>query len=469
MTKKTRRFIFYIFLILFIILTTGVILYAQGYSFDWQTKSLVVTGAFYFRSHPKEADIYINNEYRGKTNKFVKRLSPKEYDVKISKTDYHEWQKTLEINSKLVTEAKNILLIKQDPSINQIVDFDVKYLAFSDDNEKAVYLTDRATKEIDPTKQRIADPREIPTYSKFALRLLDLTDNTDIQINSSVPNLKNLSEIFWSSDNKKLLLFFPYDYYYILDLENPSKIIDLNNLIKVVSNYKIYSIKNLSFHPQDPNKIYFYSRGSLYFVELNNSSPYKSSLSPPLVSDILTYTIHDNEILYLKYLNGEFYKTNLEASSFRKIFDIPFFRAGQVITIINDKMLVINNNLYFFEPQTQVLKKIAENVEKTSFSEDKKKLLWRAKNEIGVIWLEKYETEIIMKAFKEIHRAAWYSKTDQHIVFVMGDDIKVTELDGRDKRNTVDIYSIRKPRVFYNKWGENLYILSEEKLLELNI
>ncbi len=405
MNRKSRRFIFYIFLVLFIVLAFVVILYAQGYSFDWQKKSLVITGAFYFKSYPKEVNIYLNNKYKGKTNKFIKRLPPEEYDVKISKPGYHDWQKTLKIDSKLVTEAKNILLVKKDPIVTQITEYNVKHFSFSNDKKRVIYLTDRATKEIDPIKQKIADPREIPTYSKFALRLLDLTDNTDIQINSSISNLKNLSNISWSSDDKKLLLSFPDDYYYIVDLENPSKIISLNNLIKVASNYKIYSIKNLAFHPQDPNKIYFFTNNNLYLIDLVNVS--------------LSISDDSNE---------------------------------------------------------QITAKIPKNVEETQRSDDNKKLLWRTKNEIGVIWLEpdfdqpsrtKDETEIIMKTFKEIDQAIWYSGTDQHIIFVIGDEIKVTELDGRDRRNTMNILTTKNPKVFYNKRNKKLYILSEERLLEI--
>ena len=42
---------------------------------------------------------------------------PKEYQVKIIKQGYHPWQKKLRIESKLVTEAKNILLIPLNPEI----------------------------------------------------------------------------------------------------------------------------------------------------------------------------------------------------------------------------------------------------------------------------------------------------------------------------------------------------------------
>ncbi len=106
-----------------------------------------------------------------------------------------------------------------------------------------------------------------------------------------------------------------------------------------------------------------------------------------------------------------------------------------------------------------------------------KKIFWRTKNEIGVIWLEsefeqpprnKYEIETIIQTVKDINKATWYSKTDQHIIFVVGDEINITELDGRDKRNTKNVYTIKNPKIFYHRGGEKLYILSEEKLYWIN-
>jgi len=423
---------------LFIVLTFTIVLYAQGYSFDWQKKSLVATGAFYLTSYPKRAAIYINNEYSGETNKLIKRLLPQKYNVKISKPGYHDWQKTLEIKPGLVTTAKDILLIPKNPSVNQITNYNVKYSAISNDHKKIIYLTDRAIKEIDPTKQKIADPREVPAYSQFALRLIDLTDNTDIQINSSLPNLKNLVDISWSPNNKKLLLSFPYNYYYIFNLENPSKIIDLNNLIKVSSSYKIYNIKNALFHSQDPTKIYFLFNDNLFLGDLTGENPPIN-----LASKILTYELVDDKIFYVSLTNHYVYKMNLDGSNKQKIVEIP------------------------------------AKIQEIQISNDNKKLFWKNKNEIGVVWLEpdyeqparaKYDYEIIMKTLEDIGQVTWYAKSDQHIIFTIGNEIKISELDGRDQRNTANIITLEQPsKIFYNQWNEKLYVLSNEQLFEIDI
>lgn len=466
MTHRTRRCIFYIFLFLFVVLASTIILYAQGYNFDWQKKSPVITGAFYFKSYPKEADIYINNKYEGKTTKFIKRLPPGEYDIKISKQDYSDWQKTLAVKSKLVTEAQNIILVKKLSTPNLITDNNIKYLTFSPDKKEVIYLTDSLV---------------IP-----ALRLIDLTNNTDIQIYpaiaskktgyaASLPSLNNLSDILWSPNGERLILSFANNNSYILNLKNPIEIIDIYNLIKILSNYKLYSIENLSFHPQNSDRIYFYFKNNLYFIEINNSNPSNSLISSSIVYNILTYAIYNDKILYID-TNGEFYKTSLDGLSFKKIFDIPVFNSEQSIAIINDEILAIDRNLYLLNSQAQVFDKISENIEKIILSSDRKKILWRTQNEVGIMWLEpelgqvprsRYETEVI-KTAKDISQAIWYTKTDQHIIIVAENKIEITELDNRDTRNTEDIIMIQNPRVFYNEINDTFYILSNEKLYWMN-
>ncbi len=261
----------------------------------------------------------------------------------------------------------------------------------------------------------------------------------------------------------------------ILNLKNPIEIIDASNLIKILSNYKLYSIENLLFHPQNSDRIYFYFKNNLYFIEINNSNPNNSLVSSPVVYNILTYAIYNDKILYVD-TGGEFYRTNPDGLSFKKIFDIPVFKPGQSISIINDEILAIDKNLYLLNSQAQIFDRISENIEEIVLSSDKKKILWRTQNEIGVMWLEpeigpvprsQYETEVI-KTAEDISQAIWYTKTNQHIIVVTKNEIEITELDNRNIRNTADIIMIQNPRVFYNEINDTFYVLSNEKLYWMN-
>jgi hypothetical protein len=111
MTLRTRRIFLFIAIVFFLLVTPTLVLYACGYSLDWTTKKIVLTGGFRLKSLPNKATIYIDGRQKGQTPRGVTRLIPKEYIVKVEKDGYHVWQKKLKIEEEKVTEAINILLI----------------------------------------------------------------------------------------------------------------------------------------------------------------------------------------------------------------------------------------------------------------------------------------------------------------------------------------------------------------------
>jgi hypothetical protein len=132
MTRKTRRIIFYIFLLFFIVFVPTIIFYARGYNFDFEKKIFVATGGIYLRSYPQKADIYIDSKESGKTNNFIKRLVPKVYNVKLVKENYHLWQKELTVKPWIVTKAEKIFLVPSNPKIFLIDQNEVNQLLFKD-------------------------------------------------------------------------------------------------------------------------------------------------------------------------------------------------------------------------------------------------------------------------------------------------------------------------------------------------
>ncbi|GAF85870.1 unnamed protein product, partial [marine sediment metagenome] len=90
MTRRVRRLLLCSAILFFIVATPSILFYAWGYSFDWRNKKPVLTGAFYIQSNPEKAEVYLNNKFKEKeTPAFIKRLVPKEYQVKITKQGFH--------------------------------------------------------------------------------------------------------------------------------------------------------------------------------------------------------------------------------------------------------------------------------------------------------------------------------------------------------------------------------------------
>ncbi|MFH1938035.1 MAG: PEGA domain-containing protein [Patescibacteria group bacterium] len=320
MTFKIRRIILIGTILFFVIVAPTALLYSYGYSFDWQKKKVVLTGGFYFESLPKKADVYLNDKLKEKTPVFIKRLLPKEYQIKITKDGYHSWQKNLRIESKLVTEAKNILLIPLNPKIKII--------------------------------------------------------------NEALPIDFSLEEFIQTEES--------------------------NNV----------------FYIQEPSYI-------LYKTDKENSFQKQISLTP-----------------------------------------LPINHQYQIFVSTNEQIAVLDENkqLYLLNQEIKTFRLINQNVQGLQFSNDNK-LLYFTPSEIWVYYLNRKnnQQELITRLSQKIKQAIWHNKTNEHIIFSVDQNIKITELDGRNGRNTNDLIELNFNQMAYSEKNELLYLIKDKQLLSISL
>jgi hypothetical protein len=361
MTLLIRRIIYISLIILFFIAAPLIILYSLGYSFDWQKKSLVKTGAFYFKSYPNSAAVYLNEKKQSITPLYIKRLLPKEYNVKIEKNGLSPWEKKLLIESQIVTEARNILLVPQNAKIETIE-------------------------------------------------------------NNIAPNL------------------------------------NLNN----------YFLKE---------------------VERKKEDQAKKTASEILKSD--SWTISGNKIFYLQPADLFLYQADLDGFNKQQISLMPLAPDIYKISVsLNQKNILAlskSGQLYLFNKEKNLFELIDTGINNADFALDNKKLLYYTTNELWVIYLEKImiqpyhalgEKELITRFAEKISSAIWYPEDNEHIIFTVGDTIKITELDGRDRRNTVDFSKMNEafqigawnnPQLYYHLDKELLYFINDKNLYSVQI
>ncbi len=117
MKYKTRIGILIGAILVFLILTPIVVLYTSGFRYNAKKQRVEKVGIIFVRSRPSGADIFIDGKKRPETTPArIRNLLPGNYDIKISKTGYTSWEKTLPSESELTTFAENIALFKNiDP------------------------------------------------------------------------------------------------------------------------------------------------------------------------------------------------------------------------------------------------------------------------------------------------------------------------------------------------------------------
>ncbi|MBU1292268.1 PEGA domain-containing protein [Patescibacteria group bacterium] len=283
MTRRTRRIILIGAVLFFALITPMILLYAWGYSFDWQNKNIVLTGGLYLKSIPKKANIYINNQIQKEiTPTFIKRLSPKEYQIKVEKEGYYSWQKNLKVESKIVTEAKNILLIPINPKIEVVnqelpTNFSLKDFIQEESNtvneesvlldkDNQLYLLNSETKEFDLVNQNVqgfqfsSDNQKLLYYTPSEIWIHHLKESEQISDDKELITRlsQKIKQAVWYKTNEHII-FSTEDNIKILELDNRGD----QNIINITESKTqeiAYSIKD--------DKLYFIQDNQLINISL---------------------------------------------------------------------------------------------------------------------------------------------------------------------------------------------------------
>ena len=272
-----RRIVYVTFIIVFLVTVPLIILYTQGYRYNFKRGKVQKTGIFIVSSIPKKANISLNGKIiEGKqTPSRIEKLLPADYEITLFKDGYHNWTKKLQISENSTTFAEDVILWKNILPIElgnyQIID----WLAASD-NKKSIFINNE---------------REIIS--------LDF-NNQEFHNIFQVGEFTNPKLLEWSNTNKKVLVK-SNDKYLIIDTERyyikPIEISDNNyssvkwsinndNIIYALNNSGVWQIdlftlskklifnKNVTDFVIYNDTIYFYYKDIVYQQKINgNDNP----------------------------------------------------------------------------------------------------------------------------------------------------------------------------------------------------
>jgi len=457
MIKRTRNIIFSILLIFFLIAAPLTVFYSLGWRFDWESKKIVQTGIFYLKAWPKSSEIYLDGELKDKTDIFfgstlMDNLLPGEYEIEIRKEGYHSWGKTLTINKREATEAKNIILIPKDPVFSLLVG-NVKDMFVSPDNRKIII------------KEENKEKWSLKLYEPENKLKSHVIDETDFSIKGV-----DLFSIKFSPDSKKILLELGLKerlQYYILDIERSPAVITKLDFLD--------SIEIAFFHPKNNERLFIMQsviekkiiRRTLNEVDIKNKE-----ILPPIAKDIVTFLVEDDDIYYFDK-SGSIIRIDLSGDNLEKLNIIAFpYKAEthyEIIASYSNIFLKEDATLYFFNEDIKSFTKISDSIKDYNFSGNNKKLVYHNDSEINVLFLEKqydqpnkekHEELFITRFSEKINDVFWY--TDHYLIFDVESKIKIVELDDRDKINIIDLTDFDHERIFFG--NKKLYILSQENL-----
>lgn len=417
MTRKTRKILFFIYLFLFLLVAPTAIFYSQGYRFDFSPpaggKIITQTGGLFLKILPKQVEIYLDGELEEKTDFFfgsilIEDLLPKKYKIEIKKEGYYPWEKTLEVKEKEVTEAKNVILFPENLNLT-ILFKGVENFWFSPDQRKLIL------KESNPPAGR---------EKGWALKLYEL----DKDVKSHLIAEKDISPV--EAD--------------LLDLKFSE------------------DSKEISLEVGAAEQIKYFT------LTLNKTLPLLIEVELPLppFENVVTHEEVNNDIYYLDNF-GHLFKNE------RRLTENPFSVRPETeyeLKIFQDYLFLRETEtLYQFNYSSKSFEKIFEGIRDLKISPDAKKIVYSSDYEIWILFLKDESPQkkagnkiFLMRHSEKIRDCLWLNS--RYLVFNVGDTIKISEIDERDKINVIDIGELKNPRIFWNKVEKRLYLLSEGNL-----
>jgi hypothetical protein len=208
MTRKTKKILFYIAVVIFIISSFFITLYAQGYKYSLKDGKFYLTGAISVKLNA-DAKVYLNDELEGSTSFFgasfgIDRLLPGDYALSMIRDNYSTWKKVVSVQEGLVSDFSHILILPITGEEKDQVMTEIENLFI------AALPTPTPSKSLTPRTGTTRTPTPSPTpnldpYILMGDKLFHNTPTELTQIGSSVLGFKlseNNKKIMWWTNNE---------------------------------------------------------------------------------------------------------------------------------------------------------------------------------------------------------------------------------------------------------------------------
>ncbi|MFA5124349.1 MAG: PEGA domain-containing protein [Patescibacteria group bacterium] len=441
MTLLYRRITYISFIIIFLIITPLIIAYTAGYRYNFSKGRVQKTGILRITSIPRGANIYLNSQIQNtQTPAKIQYLMPGDYEIKLTKEGYFDWQKKLPITENNTTFAEKIILWKKPAA------------------KKLNATTSVSSWLISPDKNIIA-------FSQLdgSIGIIDV--NSGLFGELSGGSLEIITKI---SDygEVKLISYSPTGRYLIAESgkSNAKTYFLIDAFLK---KYDKLPIKNYSAIKWDRNSDTLYANDKTSLWQINVSNSTAKQLLKSFTGDFY----FDNQNFYI-FKNSILSRGTLTNANISDIAAITC-DACRIETIKG-------NRLYLFNRLSGDLRIIDLSGKTKSASLKAKSFDFLANNsaliyndfELSIYNSAKDEPELITRLGQPISAAAWHP-TGRYIFFVTEGQLKVIELDNRELRNIITIIDAPADFIQLDRAGNNVYfsglIDKQEGIYKLDI
>lgn len=437
---RLRVFLSITLVTLFFVTAFSVLFFSFGYRFNFDRGIFIHTGSITIKSNPKDVRILIDGKDvpSGLINIInqsyhITGLRPGEHFLRIEADGYRSWEKKVTIQSGISTEFWNILLIRNTYPVTETASGkfqkifpspEQRYLALVSnvDESVAVDVLEKGTGEV--TRIASLSGYHFDTESHENIEWME--DGSTFLL--PIRNIENVSEIF------------------IIDRESGAS----TNVRELVSSEE--TLRMARWHPRSDGSFFALSGTSLWLV--HPDEPDTDKRVTVVETGISAYDLSEKFIYLLDQTTGTIRTLDIgneggtEPQDLTKPIPEVASMEKPVLNAYDEKRVAIYdprgdgflwNDIGGIEP---IVSRLGGDIRSIQFSNDGKKILFSDGNQISVMFVRDWDTQPIRKVGESIQIARFsvpfssvqWSKSYEHALFSIGADVRIAELDHRDRR-----------------------------------
>ena len=441
--NRLHTVVFWIFLILFLATSATILFFTFGYRFCFERGIFIYTGSITVKANPRSVNLSIDGisvptDMLHSINQsvHVTGIMPGEHLLRVEADGYLPWEKRVLVQSGRSTEFWNIILPRttydvtaaaSGPFVKGFNSSTRKYFALvgEKDSETTVTILERTTQA---------------TTQVFS--------NHDYRFDSE--DGRNLE---WSKDENSLLIPLRSR----ADGSHAVFLIDrttgaAKNLQDIAS---VPDPENPRWHPDNDGTFFVLSHGSLILVRPDMRDTTKRLVT--VAQDVSAYDLAGRYAALLGKTTGAIsliQVSGVSENADQKTITGPIPGADRYtkpfLTMYDDKRIAVYDRGgsagFLWNDDGKVAPSVislGSDITGIQFSDDGKKLLFYTDNEISVLFTRVWDVQPtredgeilqIARFSSPISEVRW-AKNYEHVLFALGGELKLAELDNRDERN----------------------------------
>ncbi|MBI2113058.1 MAG: hypothetical protein HYT50_00550 [Candidatus Wildermuthbacteria bacterium] len=454
MTKRQRTSLFLSVVVFFLLATPFIILYSQGYRFDWLTKHIIKTGGIHIEAIPSQVDVFLNDVFARRTgyifdSTFLGDLRPDFYNIRIEKEGFTSWSKTLQVLPTQLTQIRNVILFPKNLQFQTVLQ-----------GVRQIWPA--------PSDQEMLVQKNTLDQDFWELVLWDPSRNSERRIMKG--NLaEDIVSLEWNQDASRALVRIvsdTQDTRIVWNIKGNQR--DACVLIGCSLDFLGKSVVKTSFIPESNNLI-LVTRQTEHFLEAGIANYITKAPFQPVETEVLAAYANE-EYLFTFHAQGMLKRQDISLQSEPEdLLDIPY-PIGQetqyeLFTIGNDIFVQEGNTLFERAPDNTLVK-FAQQAQEISPSKDKRSIAHSQGTGLFVSSvyaspdkLLQKRTTVLSTDHANVSNLIWLANS--HVFFTSGNAIMVAETDVRDRANIALLGTFPNPSLFWHEKEKTLYVLSE--------